>query len=614
MIEFISQVEFTAADGESKPKVNIVGYGGGVMRVPGFGDVAVDLAGLQMPANLPILADHDPAQPIGHGTPRVVAGKLVVEGVVSVPGPLADRFVASSKEGFPWQASLGAHPTSTERVTAGTTVNVNKKTFTAGANGLTVVRAGILKEMSIVSLGADPSTSAIAAKKGEPSMTTTIQTPELQAERERTSAIHSLKGADAHPKIVAEAVSQGWSVDKTRAEILESQLKESELHRVRGGRPQAPSGIIGAMPQNADQISVLKAAAALHLAPSIAEKAYGANACELAAALRVRSLRDLYAAACRMTLGTAPSGDNDLIRAAYSSANVPSILADVASKEALAQYNAAPSAWRQVCRRVPVKDFKTHHMVRLLLSGALEQVAPTGELKHASASDEDFTVAALTYGKIFGISRQDVINDDAGAFMDMSRILGRKGAQIVNKLFAQTLLGNANNFFHADNGNFLTGSDTALSVNALIAALANLRNRKDADGENLDIAGAVLVVPPSLEATGRAILKSVELQRYVSSSRDNAPMGNPVENILTLVVEPRLENSNYTGHSALAWYVFSAPSDGAVVMAFLNGQENPTVEQEDQPFNTLGVQFRAFIDAGCSLADPAAALKVKGEA
>ncbi len=36
----------------------------------------------------------------------------------------------------------------------------------------------------------------------------------------------------------------------------------------------------------------------------------------------------------------------------------------------------------------------------------------------------------------------------------------------------------------------------------------------------------------------------------------------------------------------------------AVEIAFLNGVDRPTVEKTDADFNTLGVQFRGFIDFG----------------
>jgi hypothetical protein len=51
-----------------------------------------------------------------------------------------------------------------------------------------------------------------------------------------------------------------------------------------------------------------------------------------------------------------------------------------------------------------------------------------------------------------------------------------------------------------------------------------------------------------------------------------------------------------------------------IEVAFLNGQEAPTIETADADFNVLGVQMRGYHDFGVALQDPRAAIKCKGEA
>ena len=44
--------------GERKrPGISIVAYGGGIMRVPGWGDVAVELSGLDLGEQVPLLCN-----------------------------------------------------------------------------------------------------------------------------------------------------------------------------------------------------------------------------------------------------------------------------------------------------------------------------------------------------------------------------------------------------------------------------------------------------------------------------------------------------------------------------------------------------------------------------
>src|SRR5690554_471962 len=72
--------------GRKLPTVEIVAYSGGLMRVPGWGDVVIDLSGLDVGVgNLAILADHDSKRTgvVGHGSASVDGGRLVVRGRIS---------------------------------------------------------------------------------------------------------------------------------------------------------------------------------------------------------------------------------------------------------------------------------------------------------------------------------------------------------------------------------------------------------------------------------------------------------------------------------------------------------------------------------------------------
>jgi hypothetical protein len=90
--------------------------------------------------------------------------------------------------------------------------------------------------------------------------------------------------------------------------------------------------------------------------------------------------------------------------------------------------------------------------------------------------------------------------------------------------------------------------------------------------------------------------------------------GNPHQGKFRVEVSRYLANTSYTGNSAKAWYLFAEPSDLPVIeVAFLNGQEAPTIETADADFNVLGVQMRGYHDFGVALQDPRGAIKSKGE-
>src|SRR5581483_4219855 len=112
---------------------------------------------------------------------------------------------------------------------------------------------------------------------------------------------------------------------------------------------------------------------------------------------------------------------------------------------------------------------------------------------------------------------------------------------------ATTILANAGNFWGTGNKNYISGTDTVLSVAGLSAAVKALRAMKDGEGNLLDLAPAALLVPAELETTARALLESETLLRSIASA-DNLPDGNIFRGLAQLAVDPRLGDSGFSGY------------------------------------------------------------------
>jgi hypothetical protein len=93
MTTAIDEMLLSAADVEIQatgkaPTVTIVAYTGGLMTVPGWGPIAIELAGIDTSAEqVGILADHNSslAGIIGHGKAVVGGGRLLVEQLRDFP-------------------------------------------------------------------------------------------------------------------------------------------------------------------------------------------------------------------------------------------------------------------------------------------------------------------------------------------------------------------------------------------------------------------------------------------------------------------------------------------------------------------------------------------------
>jgi hypothetical protein len=175
------------------------------------------------------------------------------------------------------------------------------------------------------------------------------------------------------------------------------------------------------------------------------------------------------------------------------------------------------------------------------------------------------------------------------------------------------LLSNPNSFFSTGNKNYLEGADTALSVDALTAAEILFGQQTKPNGKPLGASARLLLVPIALKVLAEQLMKSVELNETTTANKGK-PKTNPHAGKFEVVSSTYLSNATFTGSSNKAWYLFADPNRlPALEVAFLNGVDRPTVEKTDADFNTLGIQFRGYIDFGVREQDFRGALRMKGE-
>ncbi len=305
-----------------------------------------------------------------------------------------------------------------------------------------------------------------------------------------------------------------------------------------------------------------------------------------------------------------PSGSNGNMRASYSTLSLPGILADVMNKLLLDHFSAVESSWKPLAATRPVRDFRTVHSYSLTGDLQYEEVAPTGEIKHGTLGDIEYTNRAKTYGKMLGVSREDIINDDLGALQRIPQRLGRGAALKINDVFWSIFLNNST-FFTSGNNNVSTGGGSALDATgaAINAAEVIFSAQTDPDGKPMGVMPRILLVPPTLFNTATRLMGS----NLTVGGSSNAADANVYQGRYQVVTSVYMENSSYTGYSAAAWYLLCDPMDLAVIeMVFLNGREVPIIESADADFNTLGIQVRGYHDFGVALQEPRGGVRSAG--
>jgi phage major head subunit gpT-like protein len=631
-LQLTAQMDVIAAadTGDGKPvlpRFNMVAYTGGLMRIAGWRHpVVVDLAGLEIPSqSRPIRFGHDMSSGVGHTDAiSVQDGKLVASGVVSRDTAAAKEIVASARNGFPWQASIGASVEQFEFVREDQTALVNG---TEHKGPLNIVRKAVLGEISFVDLGADAHSSASVAasvKETDSMSDSQVNTEQVQAaaatpvevpaneptapdvraqalaERQRIDAVNRVCGA-RHGEIAAKAISEGWDASRTELEVL------------RAERPKAPA--VHARDSSVDS-DVLAAAVCLSGGLKHEQARYDEKVLE-AAGRRYRNgigLQELILEAAWANGYAGRSFRSDMegaLQAAFSTFSLPGILSNVANKFLLAGFESVEDAWKRIAATRSVRDFKAVTSYRLTGAFEYEEVGPTGELKHGQVDEETFTNQAKTYGRMFSITRTDLINDDLGALTVLPRKIGRGGALKLNKIFWTAFLANSA-FFTTGRANYKAGTDTVLSIDGLTDAELLFLEQKDAEGSPLGVVSKVLLVPPALLVRGTQLMNATELRDTTASTK--YVTNNPHAGKFSVVHSSYLSNATLTGYSSKAWYLLADPEDLPVIeVAFLNGQESPTIETAEADFNVLGVQMRGYHDFGCALQDTRAGIRSKGE-
>jgi hypothetical protein len=628
--------------GAALPRFRMVAYTGGPMKVAGWRHpVVIDLAGLAIPSqSRPIRFGHDATAGVGHTSAVAVEdGRLVASGVISRDTHAAKEVVASAKNGFPWQASVGASVESFEFLRENQTATVNGREVEGPLN---IVRRATLGEISFVDLGADGGTTASIAASGEagggdgggtaggapnaggggsatPDPVRDFRA-QMAAETDRIAAIRRLcAGGGGHAGIEAQAIRDGWDATRTELEVL------------RASRPKAPAAPAvhahaggGAITQN-----VLEAACILSGRLDAPEKHFAERDLEAASRAfgRTLGLQELLLHAAwangytgrtfrdwHGVMDAAFGRPHDRIEASVgnSTISIAGILSNVANKFLLEGFFSVERTWRNICAVRSVTDFKTVTSYRLTGNDGYEKVAPGGEIKHGTLGEESYSNKAETYALMLSIDRTDIINDDLGAITTVPRKLGSGSGKTINEVFWAAFMANSG-FFTVGNKNFISGADTALGIDGLTKAEVAFMDQVDSDGKPIGVLPSILLVPTALSAMGSQLFKSIELRDNTANAR--YPVTNPHQGKFRVEVSRYLGNPKFTGNSTKAWYLLADANDLPVVeMAFLNGQESPTIETAEQTFNRLGIQMRGYHDFGVALQDPRGGVKSKGEA
>ena len=184
-IELKAPVALTPATAGGLPtRLEGVAYSGGIVAALGL---VIDLASTTVADRMPLLLEHGRQNIVGAITKATIeGGALTVEGRLfsDIPGSTAEKIGQLAQRGAPYQMSVGLFDFTESTIPLGQVATVNSRTVGGPA---TVLRNGVVREVSIVTLGADPQAKARLFSQGvRPPPTLSVQS--ILARRARQAA------------------------------------------------------------------------------------------------------------------------------------------------------------------------------------------------------------------------------------------------------------------------------------------------------------------------------------------------------------------------------------------------------------------------------------------
>ena len=320
-------------------------------------------------------------------------------------------------------------------------------------------------------------------------------------------------------------------------------------------------------------------------------------------AYNAMTLREL-ARASLVDRGISVSGQNAMsmvgLAFTHSSSDFGQILIDVAHKSLLKGWETAAENFDQFTSRGTLTDFRAAKRVGLGDFGHLPQVGEGEEYTYGTIGDEGASVALATYGQLFTITRQAILNDDMHLLTKIPEKMGQAARATIAKLVFALLTGNAK----AQDGKALFDTSHKNTITNAVLDLANIDKGIQlmngfviARGEPLAIEPEFMLLPTSMYTRGLQLIKSAS----VEGADANSGIINPLRDIVTPVKSARLQAADEK-----SWYLINKE---AIEVSYLDGIDTPYMEQQNG-FTVDGVSTKVRIDAGVNVIDYRGIVKV----
>lgn len=288
---------------------------------------------------------------------------------------------------------------------------------------------------------------------------------------------------------------------------------------------------------------------------------------------------------------------------ALSTASFPLILSDAMHKMMAKEYAEQPLLWKLVARKENVSDFKDYHVHRLGEFGDLASVNEGAAYQDFAGAaepseDADVTVKATKKGNKVSITWEMIVNDDLGAIRRIPMKLARAANRSLNKAVFNHLLTNATIYDSSALAHAANHANLVTTAAPDLTTLRTMRNlmirQKDIDArESGRVRPVGVVCGPEqfgrlydlIYSPNKPVLGGTATNPALGTAETSTIENPNIPNILRgewglVLNEVNLFDDVDTDQY---WMLGDPNAVDMIVVAFLNGQEEPALFVQDLP-------------------------------
>lgn len=315
------------------------------------------------------------------------------------------------------------------------------------------------------------------------------------------------------------------------------------------------------------------------------------------------------------------------LQEAASKADFPEFLFGPIKTSVYQGYTKVNPQYRRYARIENATDFRERRIKGLWGLSGIGYVGDHGEYPEMQRTERpSATLIVDTYGGVYAITRQAIINDESGDLLSRNpEDMGYAASVFVTEAIIAYIESNptapdGNPVFSEARKNQIT---TALSEDSLATAISTMENQRDGDGRRIVIKPRVLAVQNvRMGLIANRIIRSQETGTQVAytgaAGAGSAIFDKGNDNPLAGILPSDAVVQDTYWSDANDWYLFADPATTpAFAVGFLGGREEPQVFKKNLETSSAlsgpdpytweldSVDFKVRLDFGVGNIDPA---------